>query len=76
MKSISFISYQEQSGIDEGVNERDVQRHFVRRRRRLRLVVAVAEQRHEEQRAPKDEVGHRDDDEHFDTGQTLLGPVL
>ena len=56
----------------------DMERHFMGRRRRLGLVVPVAEQGHEEQGSPEDEVGHGDDDEHLDPGQPFtfhLGQV-
>ena len=53
------------------MDEGDVKRHFVWRRRRLGLVVAVAEERDEEERAPEDEVRDGDDHKHFDAGQAL-----
>ena len=37
----SFVERDEEGGVDEGVHEGHVQRHLVRRRRLLRLVVGV-----------------------------------
>ena len=63
---------QKQCRVDEGVYKCDVQCHFVWRRRRLCFVVAVAEERHQEERTPEDEVGHRDDDEHLDASKSFV----